>query len=204
VTTRLRRVVTAAVVAGVVAVISSVTVYAAMDATLSSDHGRVGDWVLLLTDDHSGTWNYEGLSSEGNQLIYLASVSGDPAAGCGGTGTETIGHLAWRQNRAGLAFQVPSLQVGTYNLFMATRGQCWRIAGLVAGTRGPLVLTIGTVAAQNQNVAMNWSVESLGPAQHPRSQAPVPLPLFPIIVGAIFVVALLAAAVLLRRRRLSR
>jgi hypothetical protein len=204
VTKRLRRAVTATVIAGVVAVISSVTVYAAMDATLSSDHGRVGDWVLLLTDDHNETWNYAGLSSEGNQLIYLASVSGDPAAGCGGTGSGTIGHLEWRQNRAGLAFQVPTLQVGTYNLFMATRGQCWRIAGMVAGARGPLVLTIGTVAAENQDVAMNWTVESLGPPPQPRSQALVPLPLLPIIAGAILVAALLAASLILwRRRRLS-
>ena len=39
------------------------TAFAAMDATLSSDHARPGDFVLLLTDDHKGTWNYDLLSA---------------------------------------------------------------------------------------------------------------------------------------------
>jgi hypothetical protein len=200
-----RRSVIALAIASLAAVMSAVTAYAAMEATLSSDHARAGDWVLILTDDNNGRANYGDLSAEGKQPIYLAPVTDDPTVGCGGAGSNMVGRLAWRGNRGGVAFRVPSLPLGSYYLFMDTHAQCWRIGGTLADTHGPLVLTIGTVAAENQDVAMNWSVESLGPPQHPRSQASVPLPLSPIIAGGILVAALLAASAMLwRRRRLSR
>jgi hypothetical protein len=199
---RTRRRFFALVIACLSVVMTSTNAYAAMDATLSSDHARPSDWVLLLTDDHNGRSAYQDLSSEGIQPIYLASVTGDFSAACGGP---VVARLAWRGNRGGVAFRVPGLQFGSYFLFMQTHGQCWRIGGMVAGTHNPLVLTIGAVAAENQDVAMKWSVESLGPPQHPRPQAPVPLPLLPTIAGAIFVAALLAGmGILWRRRRLSR
>jgi hypothetical protein len=180
-------------------VMTSTNAYAAMDATLSSDHARPSDWVLLLTDDHNGRSTYQDLSSEGIQPIYLAAVTGDFSAACGGP---VVARLAWRTNRGGVAFRVPGLQFGSYFLFMQTHGQCWRIGGLAAGTHGPLVLTIGGVSADNQDVAANWSVESLGPTEPQTSRQPrqpaIASDSFgqrPIIIGAIVIAALLVALV---------
>jgi hypothetical protein len=147
-------------VAVMAVLMTSVTAYAAMDATLSSTQARPGDWILLLTDDHNGTWDYQGLSAEGGQPLYLAPVSGDFAAGCG---SPSVARLEWRGNRAGVAFLVPNLPLGDYYIFMETSSQCWRLAGFVAGTRGPLVLSIGNVIAANQTVAAGWTVNSLAP-----------------------------------------
>jgi hypothetical protein len=60
--------------------IASVTGDAAMSISLSSDHARPGDWILLLTDDHNGTWDYHRLSAAGRQAIYLAPVGGHDGA----------------------------------------------------------------------------------------------------------------------------
>jgi hypothetical protein len=199
-------------IASLALLISSVTAYAAMYATLSSDHARPGDWVLLLTDDDKGRATYGILSAEGNQPIYLAPVSDDPAAGCGGVGSNMVGRLAWRGNRGGVAFQAPSLPGRSYYLFMNTQFQCWRI-GPVSASYGPLVLAIGSIPAVNQDVAANWSVDSLGPPQqHQPSQAPrqeavasasVGRPV--LIIGAIVIAALLVAvAAWWHRRRHAR
>ena len=68
----------AVVLAATMAAVTAVPAFAAMDATLSSDHARPGDKLLLLTADHNGTWNYESLASENQQSIYLASVTASP------------------------------------------------------------------------------------------------------------------------------
>jgi hypothetical protein len=192
--------------------LSSVTAYAAMYATLSSDHARPGDWVLLLTDDDKGRATYGILSAEGNQPIYVAPVSNDPAAGCGGVGSNMVGRLAWRGNRGGVAFQAPSLPARSYYLFMNTQSQCWRI-GPASASHGLLVLAIGSISAVNQDVAANWSVDSLGPPQQQQpSQAPRQEAVAPasvgrpvLIIGAIVIAALLVAvAAWWHRRRNAR
>ncbi|MFI5284203.1 MAG: hypothetical protein ACHQ0J_13890 [Candidatus Dormibacterales bacterium] len=196
-----RRSTIALAIAAVAVLMGTVTAYAAMDATLSSDHARPGDWVLLLTDDNNGKAIYDDLSAEGNQLIYLAPTAGEFTAGCGGSGAKMVGRLAWRGNRGGVAFRVPTLPLGTYYLFMETHAQCWRIAGTVSGTHGPLVLAIGNVVADNQNGAATWSVDSLGPPQQQGpSQQPAHQPVTSAPIGqqllvvAIVIVALLVAA----------
>ncbi len=195
-----RRWVAAMAIASLALLMSSVTAYAAMYATLSSDHARPGDWVLLLTDDDKGRATYGILSAEGNQPIYLALVSNDPAAGCGGVGSNMVGRLAWRGNRGGVAFQAPSLPARSYYLFMNTQSQCWRI-GPASASYGPLVLAIGSISAVNQDVAANWSVDSLGPPQQQPSLRPTqqvapsaPLGQRILIAGAILIVAVLVLA----------
>jgi hypothetical protein len=139
--------------------------FAAMDATLSSGHARSGDTVLLLTDDHGGTGNYQGLAAENHQPIYLAPTTGDFAQSCGGPSSRQVGQLDWRGNGGGLAFVTPSLATGDYWLFMKTSGQCWRIGG----TSGILVLSIGTIPADNQDAAARWRPDALAPS--PRTPA---------------------------------
>ncbi len=140
------------------------TVFAAMDATLSSSHARPGDFVLLLTDDHQGTWNYELLSTKGHQPIYLAPATGNRAEACGGPGSQLVGMLQWRGNSGGVHFVVPDLPTGEYWLFMQPDGQCWRVAAGAGASHRPLVLSIGTVPADNQDVAASWTVDSLAPS----------------------------------------
>jgi hypothetical protein len=195
-----RRLALALAIAALAVLMGSLTAYAAMDATLSSDHARPGDWILLLTDDNSGRAIYGDLSAEGNQPIYLAPVTNDPTAGCGGVGSNMVGLLAWRGNRGGVAFRAPSLPARNYYLFIDTHSQCWRIGGTVSGIHGPLVLAIGSIAAVNQDVAANWSVESLGPPQQQPSQQPGQLVAAPasvgqrlLVIGAIVLAALLVA-----------
>src|SRR2546423_40266 len=128
--------------------------FAAMDATLSSDHGRPGDAVLLMSDDHNGRGTYWGLSTENHQSIFLAPIGADPAKGCSGPDGRMLGHLEWRGNAGGVSFLVPSLPFGDYWFFMLTSGQCWRIAGIIGTGRTAshqiLVLSVGSVPADNQ------------------------------------------------------
>ncbi len=143
-----------------------------MDATLSSDHARPGDLVLLLTDDNKGAMTYEALSLENHQNIYLAPVTGDWGNACGGAGSQIVGKLRWRGNSGGLAFMVPNLPQADYWLSMQTTGQCWRIVHRIGRLSGPLVLSIGQSPAENQQLAANWTVESL-PMPKPSSAKPV-------------------------------
>jgi hypothetical protein len=179
---------------------TAVPAYAAMDATLSSNHARPGDWILLLSDDHGSSWNYDDLSSEDREPIYLTpvAVGTDFSAACGGSGGLQIGRFAWRRNHAGLAFVVPDLPLGDYYVFMKTRGQCWRVAGTVNGAHGPLVLTIGDVSADNQTTAAAWAPDSLGPtAQQIAQRGPSLL----IIAALMAIVAAITALRLWLRRR---
>jgi MYXO-CTERM domain-containing protein len=187
--------------------LNAVNALAAMDATLSSSHARPGDSVLLLTEDHKGTWTYDLLSSENHQGIYLSPTTGDWGDACGAAGSQMVGRLQWRGNAGGLAFIVPSLPPANYWLFMETSGQCWRVGG-VTQTNGPLVLSIGNTAADNQDVATRWTVDSLPapkqgvahPSSAPSSSSSTPTPWFSIIgAGAL---ALLAYAAWRWRRRL--
>ena len=179
--------------------VTSITANAAMDATLSSDHARPGDWLLLLSDDHNGRATYQGLSSEGIQPIYLASVIGDFSSACGGP---VVARLAWRGNRGGVAFRVPPLRLGSYFLFIQTGGQCWRIGGTVAGTESPLMLTIGSTPAGNQDVAANWSIDSLGPSNPQRSQeSGLSVGIVGIVVLAALIVAVFGGLRLCQYRR---
>ena len=170
---------------------TSVPSTAAMDASLSSAHARPGDWILLLSDDHNGTWDYHSLAAAGSQAIYLAPVSGDVGVACSG---QSVGRLAWRGNRGGVAFRVPNLPPGVYNLFIDVADaspSCWGIAG---------GLTIGSVAADNQAVAAGWTIDSLA---RPSQQAPsresngLWLP----IVGALVALAALSLFGLWKRQK---
>jgi len=189
-----------------VVVLTPISALAAMDATLSSTHARPGDFVLLLTDDHKGTWHYDGLSAESNQAIYLAATTSDAAQACTGPGSQTVGRLQWRGNAAGLTFQVPSLPPADYWLFMETHAQCWRVAGQTGGLHSPLILTIGTVPADNEDVAKRWTVDSLPvPKRSVPQPSPVPQasPWLPIAGGVLGFLALLVLAVGLNRLRRS-
>lgn len=204
-----RRPTIALAIAAAAMLMGTVTAYAAMDATLSSDHGRPGDWVLLLTDDNNGRAIYDDLSTEGNQPIFLAPTAGVFTAGCGGAGTKMVGLLTWRSNRAGVAFRVPSMSLGTYYVFMETHAQCWRVAGMVSGAHGPLVLAIGNISAENQDGAATWSADSLGPplrlqpSQPPRQQPAALASIGPrlVVIGAIVILVLLVAGAAWWQRR---
>jgi hypothetical protein len=183
------------------------TALAAMAATISSDHARPGDSLLLLTDDFSGSWNYDGLSEENHQKIFLAPTSTVNGDACGGAGTQSVGRLEWRGNAAGLAFVAPNLPVGDYWLFMQTNGACWRLAGETGASFAVLVLSIGSISADNQDVAAQWTVDSL-PAlpgskpQPPRISTP-PRPAVPLwleIFGACALVLLIISVVVMKAR----
>ena len=149
-----------------IALATPINALAAMDATLSSSHARPGDTVLLLTDDHGGTGNYQGLAAENHQPIYLAPTTGDFAQACGGPASQAVGRLEWRGNAGGVAFVVPTLQLADYWLFMETSSQCWRIGS----TTGILVLSVGNTPADNQDAAARWTADSLGPPPSPTTQ----------------------------------
>ena len=102
-----------------------------------------------------------------------------------------VARLAWRGNRGGVAFRVLALQPGSYFLFIQTRGQCWRIGGMVAGTEGPLMLTIGSTPADNQDTAAKWSIESLGPS-NPHQESGLSVGIVGI-VGIVVLAALIVA-----------
>jgi hypothetical protein len=197
---RWRLIFVAVLVVAVILALTPIGALAAMIATLSSTHARPGDSVLLLTDDQKGTWTYEGLSSENRQPIYLSPTTSAPAAACGSLTSQMVGSLHWRGNAAGVTFIVPNIPLGDYWLFMETRGQCWRIGGLVGRLAGPLVLSIGTVPADNQDLAKRWTVNSLVPPKRsdPQSSA---TPWLAIIGGsALLLIALLVVALRLRER----
>jgi hypothetical protein len=158
---RKRLICLAVLVAAAIVLVTPTTALAAMIATLSSTYAQPGDSVLLLTDDQKGSWTYEGLSSENRQPIYLSPTTSDPATACGSPTSQMVGRLQWRGNSAGVSFIVPNLQAADYWLFMETNGQCWRVAGLVGRLAAPLVLSIGTTPADNQDVAKHWTVASL-------------------------------------------
>jgi hypothetical protein len=190
----------AVLVDAAIILLTPTTALAAMHATLSSTHARPGDSVLLLTDDHNGTWTYDGLSSENQQPIYLAPTTGDWANACGGAGSQMVGRLHWRGNAAGVSFIIPSLPLTDYWLFMETQGQCWRIVGLVGELAGPLVLSIGTVSADNQELAGRWTVDSLPVPKRPATAPPgLAPPWLAIAVGGLLV--FVAAVALARRAR---
>lgn len=167
---RNRFVVAIVVVAATLA--TPVTAFAAMDATLSSSHARPGDIVFLLTDDHTGTWNYTLASSEDYQPIYLAPTRGNPTEACGGPSSKLLGRLEWRGNAGEVVFIVPSLPSGDYSLFMETADQCWRIGGGTGAGHGPLVLSIGILPADNQDAAARWTADSLAPSPPPVTRQP--------------------------------
>jgi hypothetical protein len=167
--------------------------------------------LLLLTDDDNGKANYNSLSSEGNQPVYIEPIKSDPATGCTESAASLVGRLAWRGNRGGLAFRAPSVPLGSYYLFMETQSQCWRIGGTVAGIHGPLVLSIGATAAEHQDIASSWSVDSLGSPQQQGSQplagqagSPQLLGVLLAMVGAVVLATVVALAWWLRHRQLRR
>ena len=172
---------------------ASVTGDAAMSASISSDHARPGDWILLLSDDHNGTWDYHSLSAAGSQAIYLAPVGGDDGAACSG---QPVGRLAWRGNRGGVAFRVPNLPPGVYKIFIdvvEASPSCWVTSGL----------TIGNVAADNQAVAAGWTVNSLSPASQ---QLPGPESYgswLPIVGGLVALAALSLFGLWKRQKRVD-
>jgi hypothetical protein len=172
-----------------------VTAFAAMDATLSSSRARPGDTVLLLTDDHKGTWNYKSLSSEDHQRIYLAPTTGNATEACGGPGSQLLGRLKWRGNAGGVVFVVPSLPSGDYWLFMETSHQCWRIAGATGATHEVLVLSVGNLPADNQEAAARWTRGS--PTPPPPSWSATP---WLAILGGCALVLLMISAVWWRLR----
>ena len=205
---RTRLILLTVLVTGAIILLTPATALAAMIATLSSTHARSGDSVLLLTDDQKGKWIYEGLSSEDRQPIYLSPTAQNPADACGGAGSQMVGRLQWRGNAAGVSFIVPNLPLADYWLFMETNGQCWRVAGLVGRLAEPLVLSIGTTPADNQDLAKRWTVDSLPP---PKQSTPTALPLrqtspqaslgFALAGGSVLLlIALLALALRLRAR----
>jgi LPXTG-motif cell wall-anchored protein len=186
-----RPVLVAVSLAVAIVLMTSVTSNAAMDATLSSDHARPGDWILVLSNDHNGTWDYHSLSSAGRQAIYLARASGDDGTACSG---QPVGRLEWRGNRGGVAFRVPNLPPGVYNVFINVvdaSPSCWGITG---------GLTIGNVAADNQAVAAGWTVDSLSQPsqQQPNRQSNR---LWLPIVGASVALAALSLFGLWKRRK---
>jgi hypothetical protein len=169
---------------------ASVTGDAAMASSLSSDHARPGDWILLLTDDHNGTWDYHSFSAAGRQAIYLAPIGGDDSAACTG---QPVGRLAWRGNRGGVAFRVPNLPPGLYKVFIDVvdaSPSCWVTSGL----------TIGNVAADNQAVAAGWTVDSLArpSQQQPRRESNR---LWLPVVGALIGLAALSLFGLWKRQK---
>lgn len=178
--------------------LTPISVWAAMVATLSSSHARPGDSVLLLTDDIKGAATYERLSLENHQNIYLAPTTGDWGSACGGAGSQMLGKLQWRGNAGGLAFVVPNLPQADYWLFMQTMGQCWRIGHAIGRLWEPLVLSIGQIPAENQDLAANWTVDSLPlPKRSPGKPVPissstVPTNMWLVILGvsAVLVIAL--------------
>jgi hypothetical protein len=202
---RKRLICLAVLVAAAIVLVTPTTALAAMIATLSSTHAQPGDSVLLLTDDQNGSWTYEGLSSENRQPIYLSPTTSDPATACGSPTSQMVGRLQWRGNAAGVSFIVPNLPAADYWLFMETNGQCWRVAGLLGRLAAPLVLSIGTTPADNQDVAKHWTVTSL-PLPKQSATAPPGLkqtssgpPWLPIAVGGLLV--FVAAVTVARRAR---
>ena len=186
----LRPVLIALSLAVAMVLMASVTGDAAMSASISSDHARPGDWILLLSDDHNGTWDYHSLSAAGSQAIYLAPVGGDDGAACSG---QPVGRLAWRGNRGGVAFTVPNLPPVVYKVFIDVvdaSPSCWVTSGL----------TIGNVAADDQAVAAGWTVNSLARAsqQPPRPQSKG---LWLPIVGALVALAALSLLGLWKRQK---
>jgi hypothetical protein len=171
---RKRLIFLAVLVAAALVLLTPMSALAAMNATLSSTHARPGDSVLLLTDDLKGTWQYEGLSTENRQPIHLAPITGSWADACGGAGSQMVGRLQWRGNAAGVTFIVPNLPLADYWLFMETNSQCWRVGGVVGRLSEPLVLSVGTIPAENQDVAKRWTVDSLPP---PKQSLATPKPL---------------------------
>jgi hypothetical protein len=199
---RKRLIFVAVLVVAAIVLLTPTSTLAAMFATLSSPHGRPGDSVLLLSDDHRGTATYAGLSEENHQPIYLAPTTSDPATACGGPTSQMVGMLQWRGNAAGLVFVIPNGPLTDYWLFMATQGQCWRLAA----NGEPLLLTIGTTPADNQEVARRWTVDSLSQPQQSRSK-PSPAPQsYPqaspwFVIAGVGVLALLGLLALLSRVR---
>lgn len=202
---RTRLILLTVLVIGAIILVTPATALAAMMATLSSTHARSGDSVLLLTDDQKGKWTYEGLSSENGQPIYLSPTARNPADACGGAGTQMVGRLQWRGNAAGVSFIVPNLPQADYWLFMETNGQCWRIGQAVGRLAEPIVLSIGTIPADNQDIAKSWTVDSLPATKRSASPAPASsgVALRWLGIAGSGVLLLLAAGLLvLRMRRL--
>lgn len=180
-------------VAVAMVLMAAMTGDAAMSASLSSDHARPGDWILLLSDDHNGTWDYHSLSAAGRQAIYLAPIGGDDGAACTG---QSVGRLEWRGKRGGVAFRVPNLPPGVYKIFIDVvdaSPSCWVTSGL----------TIGSVAADNQAVAAHWTVDSLAPPSQQRPSGESNGLWLPIIGALVALAALSLFGLWIRHKRVD-
>jgi len=162
------------------AAVTAVPAFAAMDATLSSDHARPGDKLLLLTADHNGTWNYESLASENQQSIYLASVTASPRKHAVDRAVQSLDASSGEATQEASGSLYPAFPLAEYWVFMETFGQCWRIAEPKGRTNDVIVLTIGSTPADNQEAAAAWTLDSL-----PRPSPPaLPKPHIQAAAGA--------------------
>src|SRR5258708_4858167 len=125
---RKRLILVAVLLVAAIVVLTPITALAAMYATISSDHARPGDSVLVLSEDFHGASDYTGLSDENHQAIYLAPTTSPPAAACGGPSSHMVERLHSRGNAAARAFIVPNIELEDYWLFMEARRQCCRLA----------------------------------------------------------------------------
>jgi len=173
---------------------------AAVDATLSSDHARPRDHLLLLTDNHGGAWDYSALILQGPHDVFMAPTTSDPGVDCGGPDSIAIGQLVWRGSKGGVAFDAPLVTSGDYWFFLLTDHECWRIGTPDRKASRIMTLRIGTDSAIHQDLAASW-------ARRPNSQVPrqaYPAPV-PILLFAIATIGLVGAGTLLaKRRRLQR
>lgn len=179
------------------AVLPASPVFAAIVARLSSPHGRVGDVVVLTTDDVNRTWDYSGLSALPPQAVYIVPTARFDAelqaagriASCGSASSSLLGYLRWQGNTGRLRFTIPAVEGGEYYvlLHLATEGQCWRIGGPPGSS---LVLTVG------DQPALPAPSDPPAAAKVPPPTTAVPPTTIPLILlgaSAVVVAGLLAA-----------
>jgi hypothetical protein len=115
---------TAIGIAAYLFMLSAVQASAAANGRLSSDHGRVGDLVLLIIDGSKAGYS----ATPDPVVMFLSPVDQVPPSDlCKNGQTIELGTLSWSQSQGSLTFAIPSIPDGEYVFLMQLPGQCWRL-----------------------------------------------------------------------------
>ena len=131
---------------------------AAVDASITSTHGRVGNYVrLTIPPADSGL---RAAAPNGRLPLYFISTDAFArmlakygGINCSADGQVLLGYVSWSGDIGTLTFAIPNVPPGTYYFEVEVSGtspSCWRVGetGPVPAGAGPLEFIVGDQPAE--------------------------------------------------------